>query len=218
MALFLRIQQLRLYGFPYLINDQRIGGRQVEADTSGLNQLTAMLPITYQANSPGGGIPIDQSPGSSLYVGETAISTFYATNSGWYRIMVPYGIGRGDMDGRVSIISTFAAESIEMQVDCTPGAIPLLNVLRCKPASSGVVTQARAVTYFDYTLGGVWSFLDIYVGNPIPASQGMAARLTVTLDTEGMQRPQGLACQLLSPVLPVSATLPSGNLILYQHC
>lgn len=202
------IEQVRLNSVANLINDS-IGDRIVESDDSGLNQLTAMLPITYQANQGGSGLnpPTWQFTGSSLLVGETAISTFYATNTGWYRIMAPYGDGSGSLAGRVSITSQSSLESIEMQVDCTQGATPWINVTRCKTGVA-VVSQARAIatTY-------PWSYVDIYVSNAIPASAGVGARLTVALDTQGVQRINNIIPQLLSPIVPVSATPPPGSTV-----
>lgn len=123
--------------------------------------------------------------------------------------MTPYGNGSGALAGRVSITSPYARESIEFQVDCTQNATPWINVTRCKKGLA-VISQARAISYYDSTLAGDWSFVDIYVSNSIPASDGVAARLTIALDIQGVQGISWGPVQLLSPIIPVSATTPTG--------
>jgi hypothetical protein len=207
------IEQVRLNAVVNLIDDL-IGGRIVEADTqgwSGLDQLAANLPLIYQPAIPGGGIPTYQSPGSTLMIGESAISTFYPTNTGWYRIMVPYGNGINELSGRVTITSPYSAENIEMEVDCTDWSTPWLNVTRSKKGMH-VISQARAINYYDSTLGGEWNFLDVFVTNALPlTATGKANRLTVVLDTAGMSSLNHIQAQLLAPVLKVSDTPPAGS-------
>lgn len=206
------IEQVNLNAVHNLIRDN-VCGRIVEADVqtvTGYNQLTARLPLTYVVSPTGSGSQTQylEATGSALFVGETAITTFYATNTGWYRIMAPYGTGMGSMAGRISITSPFASESIELQADCTDWNTPWLNVTRCKTGVH-VVSQARAISYWDPVRSGPWSFVDIYVSNAIPAMYGIGARLTVTLDTQGVQSFDGYQTQLLSPIIPVGAP-PAG--------
>jgi Pectate lyase superfamily protein len=206
------IEQVNLNAVHNLIRDN-IGGRIVEADVqlgTGLQQLTAKLPIVYQANVTGSGSTTAylDTPGSSLMIGETAVTTFYATNTGWYRIMAPYGDGDGNLSGRVSITNPGLLESIELQVDCTQYQTPWINVTRCHTGVN-VVSQARAISYWDPIRGGPWAFLDIYVSNAIPVAYGVGARLTVTLDTQGVQDIGAGMTQLLSPIIPVGSP-PAG--------
>jgi hypothetical protein len=206
------IEQVKFNGVLNLIHDL-IGNRIVEADTQGwwgLDQLAANLPITYQASTTGGGVPTAQATGSTLMIGETAFTTFYPTNTGWYRIMVPFGNGINELSGRISITSPYSKENIELQVDCTDWTTPWLNVTRCKTGMH-VISQARAINYFDSTIGGEWNFLDVFVTNALPASaQGHANRLTIALDTAGMSPLNHVQAQLLSPVIKVSDTPPTG--------
>src|SRR6185437_14379570 len=206
------IEQVKLNGVINLIDD-KIGNRIVEADTqgwTGLDQLAANLPMTYQAATGGGGIPTNESPGSTLMIGETAITTFYPTNTGWYRIMVPFGDSINELSGRVSITSPYSKENIEMQVDCTDWQTPSLTVTRCKKGMH-VISQARAINYFDSTLGGEWNYLDVFVTNALPVTgTGKNNRLTVALDTAGVSPLNHVQAQLLAPVIKVSDTPPAG--------
>ena len=144
-------------------------------------------------------------------IGGKFITTFYPTNAGWYRIMAPSGNGISELSGRVSITSPYDKEDIEMEVSCTRWTVPWINVTRCKQGVH-VISQARAITYADSTLGGEWHFVDVYVSNPLPVSAtGKLNRLTVSMDSDVSQPVDAtLVGKLLSPVIPVSATPPAG--------
>lgn len=205
------LQGIGSYGAGNLIRDN-IGNRLVDSDTqteTGNYQVANPQAITYQANFGGAGYPTNWTTGSGLFMGQTAITTFAPTNAGWYRIMAG-----GNLSGRVSIVNPYGLENIELEVDCSEYHTPWINVNRCKKGPQ-VVTQARAITYSDTFIGGEWSFVDIYVANPI-SLPGWAVpyrenRLIVSLDTAGNTPINVLQSQLLSPIIPVSATPPSGS-------
>lgn len=206
----LTLDQLSLYSVRYLVNDQ-IVGRCVEADTdvyTGLAQATARAPLMYESCT---NATYPQYSFSKLVVGQTALSYLYATNAGWYRVMQPLPIGPKHLAGKL-VISSYGRESTELQIDVTPGAgSPSIGVNRASYGSSTpVVTQARAFWYNDATLG-TWAYVDVYVGNPFTSWYvPKEARITLALDINAVEVFDLGAIELISPILPVSPTLPPG--------
>jgi hypothetical protein len=203
---------LHLFNVRNLIDD-KVTGREVEADIdlfTGLAQQTVQLPLTYQSMGPAAG---RHGENSRLVVGQTAISYLYATNTGWYRVMTPLGVGRLYISGRLTL-SLPGHESTEIQVDVNPNNLsaPWLNVTRCPAGvNQAIVTRARAFYYPDSKKGDYWGYVDIYVGNPVKNSKWpKLCRMTVALDINGYETFDAGQIELLGQILPVSATLPPG--------
>ncbi len=203
---------LHLYNVRDLINDH-VTGRDVEADVdvfTGFAQQTVQLPLTYQSVGTAAGV---HGENSRLVVGQTALSYLYATNAGWYRVMMPLGVGRMHIAGRLTL-SLPGYESTEIQVDVNPNNLsaPWLNVTRCPAgADQAVVTRARAFYYPESKRGEYWGYVDIYVGNPHTNSRWpKLCRMTIALDINGYQGFDTGQIELLGQILPVSATLPPG--------
>lgn len=204
------VRDAHLFGVRDLINDQ-VTGRNVEADIDVFNNLaqqTAQLPLTYGSVGPLAG---SQGENSRLVVGQTALSYLYVTNSGWYRVMMPQGVGRLYISGKLTL-SLPGFPSTEIEVDMNTANPPWLNVTRAPQGiGQSPVTQARAFYYFDSTMGGDWGFVDIYVGNPLSnPSFPKLTRMAIALDINGSQVPDSGQIELLGQILPVSATLPAG--------
>ncbi|MDB6066950.1 MAG: hypothetical protein JWR26_3158, partial [Pedosphaera sp.] len=205
------LKNLGLFAVRDLINDQ-VTGRQVEADTDSLGQNTCRVGLSYDTSNDGG----PQGTFTTLTKGQTAIAYLYATNAGWYRVMQPQGVGTTHIAGKL-VISLAGRESDEIQVDVNPysgnPAGAWLNVTRTMGTNSWnppVVTQARGYYYYDTAMSAYWGYVDIYVGNPLSASLGKSARMTIALDVNGYEPPvSGQTCLTGIPI-SVSSTLPSG--------
>jgi hypothetical protein len=209
------IHNIHLYAVRDLIYDQ-VNSRHVEADINvfgGLAQQTCLVPMAYSTANDGGPMGTN----TRLTMGQTAFSYLYATNQGWYRVMMPQGIGSTHITGKL-VISCAGRESTEIQLDVNPysgnpnGA--WLNVTRCMGNNGSmppVITQARGFYYYDSALGGDWAFVDVYVGNPITSgSTDKMKRFTLALDINGYETFDGGMLGLIGSPYPVSATLPSG--------
>ncbi|MDB6125083.1 MAG: hypothetical protein JWQ71_4076 [Pedosphaera sp.] len=211
----LNLHNIHLYSVRDVIYDQ-VNSRHVEADInvfSGLAQQTCMIPLAYLTQNDGG----PQGTNTRLTMGQTAFSYLYATNQGWYRVMIPQGIGTVHITGKL-VISCAGRESTEIQIDVNPysgnpnGA--WLNVTRCMGNNGTlppVITQARGFYYYDTVMGGNWAFVDVYVGNPITSAYvEKMKRFTFALDINGYETFGTGMVGLIGSPYSVSATLPSG--------
>ncbi len=192
-----------VYGARYLIRDE-ISGRNVEPDVNiyyGLAQGTTPLPLNYQ--SMGGA-----TSNSRLVVGQTAYSYLYATNAGWYRIMLSTAT---HLSGKLVISSPYHGDSTELQIDTTIGGgskSAWINVTRA-PYVTGtdvpIITQARA--YWSGSSG----YVDVYVGNPITYFYRIQeTRITFATDINGLEGYDSRLIAQRGIILPVSSTLPPG--------
>jgi hypothetical protein len=200
------LEQLNLFGTRYLIRDN-VASNHIDADITvydGLAQSTAKLPLHYQGYDLGDSV---LGKTSRLIIGQTAYSYLYATNSGWYRVMVPLPMGAVHLAGSL-VVSGLGRESMRMEVDVTTGSgSPQINVTRAAKLTTGrpVVTQARAFYYWEPARNGYWAGVDIYVQNPITSAyREKEKRFIITHDLNGVEGFDSGIIQLLSPIRPAS--------------
>jgi hypothetical protein len=210
------IEGINVSGCKNLIRDE-ITGRNVEADVdlySGSAQTACRLPIHYEGTVAQGydGDTNAFLGTSRLVMGQTAYSYLYATNTGWYRVMMPLTIGHTHIAGKL-VISSYGKESTELQIDVTPGfsAGPSITVSRASLGSTTpIVTQARAFWWWSSPINTYWAGVDIKVGNPwVSAYREKEKRITFALDLNGDEVFDSAQIQLLGIPIPVSDTLPT---------